>query len=374
MSAIQATHVDKPIRVGLVGIGNWAIHGHVRVLKILRQYQLRALWSTRQDAARSAAATYGIEEVVGSLDALVNHPEVDLVVVLNTAPQHAETVRKAIAAGKHVYCEWPLTVSTETSQELVELANRAGVRHIVGLQRRLAPHNRYLRDLVQSGFVGKIRSVRIHVSMNAFGPERSQALRWTVPAENFSSAIAIYAGHFLDMLFTAVGWPQRVSALALNQFRTVTIRETHEVLPSTAPDQFVMIGRMAGDAVVAVHIEAGKRNGRGVQIDITGDAGDLRITNTSAFGDVGDDYRIEGAQGTDMPMQKLSIPLQYDRLPASNLPSAVLELAELYAAYADDVRTGSADTPTFADAVRLHRLIDAATRSTDEGREIALDR
>jgi predicted dehydrogenase len=374
MSAIQATHVDKPIRVGLVGIGNWAIHGHVRVLKILRQYQLRALWSTRQDAARSAAATYGIEEVVGSLDALVNHPEVDLVVVLNTAPQHAETVRKAIAAGKHVYCEWPLTVSTETSQELVELANRAGVRHIVGLQRRLAPHNRYLRDLVQSGFVGKIRSVRIHVSMNAFGPERSQALRWTVPAENFSSAIAIYAGHFLDMLFTAVGWPQRVSALALNQFRTVTIRETHEVLPSTAPDQFVMIGRMAEDAVVAVHIEAGKRNGRGVQIDITGDAGDLRITNTSAFGDVGDDYRIEGAQGTDMPMQKLSIPLQYDRLPASNLPSAVLELAELYAAYADDVRTGSADTPTFADAVRLHRLIDAATRSTDEGREIALDR
>ncbi|MBP0588584.1 Gfo/Idh/MocA family oxidoreductase [Paraburkholderia sp. LEh10] len=373
MSAVQSNQSVEPIRVGLVGIGNWALHGHVRVLKMLPQYRLRALWSTRADAAHAAADAHGIEEVVGSLDDLVDHPEVDLVVVLNTAPQHAQTVRKAIAAGKHVYCEWPLSVSTQTSQELVEMAQRAGVRHIVGLQRRLAPHNRYLRDLVQSGFVGKLRSVRIHVSMDAFGAQRSQALRWTVPAENFSSAIAIYAGHFLDMLFASVGWPQRISALALNQIKTVTIRETGEVLPSAAPDQLMFIGRMAGDAALCVHVEAGKLNGRGVRIDITGDAGDLRITNASAFGDVGDDYVIEGACGQDMPMQKLAIPLQYDRLPASNLPSAVLELAELYVAYAGDLRTGSSDAPTFADAVRLHRLIDAAMRSTEEGREIALN-
>jgi predicted dehydrogenase len=143
------------------------------------------------------------------------------------------------------------------------------------------------------------------------------------------------------------------------------------VLGTTRLEDY-LIGRMADDAVVAVHVEAGKRNGRGVRIEITGDAGDLRITNASAFGDVGDDYVIEGAQGKDMPMQKLDIPLQYDRLPASDLPSAVLELAELYAAYADDLRTGSSDAPTFADAVRLHRLIDAAMHSTEEGREITL--
>ncbi|WP_042877100.1 Gfo/Idh/MocA family protein [Cupriavidus necator] len=372
MSATLPSSSDKPIRVGLVGIGNWALHGHVRVLNLLPQYELRALWSTRPDVARAATSAHGIKEVVDTLDDLVNHPEVDLVVVLNTAPQHAATVRKAIAAGKHVYCEWPLTVATEISQELVAFAERAGVRHIVGLQRRLAPHNRYLRDLLQSGYVGRIRSVRIHVSMNAFGRERSQALRWTVPVENFSSAISIYAGHFLDMLFTATGWPTHVSALALNQFKTVTIRETGEVLPSHAPDQLLLVGRMADDAVVSVHMEAGKLNGRGVQIDITGDEGDLRITNTSAFGNVGDDYIIKGARGQDLPMQVLEVPVIYDRLPHSELPSGVLELAELYVAYAEDLRTGSAAAPTFADAVRLHQLIDAAMQSTAERREIQL--
>ena len=116
----------------------------------------------RADAARAAATEYGIKHVVDSLDALVRHPEVDLVLVLNTAPQHADTVRAAIAAGKDVYCEWPLTPSVETSKELVRLADAAGVRTVVGLQRRLAPHNRYLGDLLKQGFVGRLRSVRAH--------------------------------------------------------------------------------------------------------------------------------------------------------------------------------------------------------------------
>ena len=104
-------------------------------------------------------------------------------VVLNTAPQHADTVRAAIAAGKDVYCEWPLTPSVDTSRELVRLAAAAGVRTIVGLQRRLAPHSRYLGDLLKQGFVGKLRSVRMHVTMNSFQAHRPSALAWTAPPE-----------------------------------------------------------------------------------------------------------------------------------------------------------------------------------------------
>lgn len=362
----------KPIRVGLVGVGNWALHGHVRVLKLLPSYELTAVYSQRRDAADKAAKDYGFRDVVDSLDALVNHPEVDLVLVLTTAPQHEEGVRAAIAAGKDVYCEWPLTPSTGLSEELLRLANDKGVRHVVGLQRRLAPHNRYLKDLLDQGFVGKLRSVRIHVSMNYFQARRGNALRWTIPPENFSSAVAIYAGHFLDMLFTATGWPKDIAALMVNQFPEVTIAETGEVFRTTAPDQLVMIGRLEGSAVVSVQIEGGKRNGSGVQIDITGDEGDLRITNTSAFGGLGDDYVIAGVKGDDQPLAAMPLPAAYLRLPESGLPSAVLELAELYAAYADDVATGGQTAPTFEDAVRMHRLLDAADASSRESRRVWL--
>ena len=353
-----------PIRVGIVGVGNWARHGHLRVLTLLPQYHLQAVYSERRDRAEAAAEEYAITQVADSLTALVNNPEVDLVVVLNTAPQHEQTVRAAIAAGKDVYCEWPLTTTTDDSLHLLGLAEQAGVRHIVGLQRRHAPHNRYLQDLLQQGYVGKVRSVRMHVSMNYFQALRPNALRWTAPEENFSSVIAIYAGHFLDMLFTATEWPLSISGLMVSQFAQVTIKETGEVLESSAPDQLVMSGVLEDGGVISVHIEGGKRNGSGVQIDITGDEGDLKISNRSAFGDVGDDYVIEGAHGDNLALKPLPVPQSYQRLPASTLPSAVLELAELYHVYAQDVADGTREAATFKDAVRLHRLLEIARSGT----------
>lgn len=372
MTVLSEASSPAPIRVGIIGVGNWARHGHMRVLDLLPQYELTAVFSQRRDAAVAAASQYGFKYVMESLTELVEHPEVDLVIVLTTAPQHADGVRAALASGKHVYCEWPLTPDVETSRELGELAKQAGVRHAVGLQRRLAPHNRYVHDLIAQGYVGKLRSARIHVSMNYFQALRSNALRWTVPPENFSSVIAIYAGHFLDMLFEATGWPLAISALAVNQFDQITIAETGEVLPTTTPDQLVLAGQLADGAVVSVHIEGGKRNGSGVQIDITGTEGDLRITNRSAFGDVGDDYVVEGAHGNKLPLARLPVPTSYDTLPESDLPSAVLELAHLYAAFAHDVRSGSHTAPTFDDAVRMHRLLDAAVESSQSGRHINL--
>lgn len=363
MSTSTAPHA--PIRVGIVGLGNWAQHGHLRVLKLLPAYELTAIHSRREKDARAAAAEYDIPHVVDSLDALVHHPEVDLVAVLNTAPQHADTVRAAIAAGKDVYCEWPLTPSIETSKELSRLAKAAGVRTVVGLQRRLAPHNRYLGDLLTQGFVGKVRSVRMHVSTNSFQANRPSALAWTAPPQNFSNAIAIYAGHFLDMLFTATGWPNTSTGVAVNQFKEITITDTGEKIPTTNPDQLVVAGTL-GDAVVSIHVEPGKRNGAGVQIDISGDEGDLRIVNTSAFGGVGDDYRVFGARGNAQPLVEMPVPPSYDRIPGSELPSAVLELAELYAAYAHDVATGSGLAPTFEDAIVLHRFLNHVTRDPRE--------
>ena len=351
---------SAPIRVGLIGAGNWANHGHLRVLALLPEYEVVAIQARRPEAARAAAGRFGIATVAESEEGLLAVAGLDLVLVLNTAPQHAATVRKAIAAGKDVYCEWPLTVDSATAAELVDLANAAGVRIVVGLQRRLAPHNRYVRDLIAQGYVGKLRSVRLHVSTNYFQATLPAALRWTIPAENFSDVVAIYAGHFLDMLFHAVGRPSLVSAILANQFPVKTVEGTGETFATTAPDQLVLSGLIGADAVLSVHVEGGKRNGSGVQVDITGDEGDLRVTNTSAFGALGEDYVVQGARGDRQPLGPLPVPDSYRRVPdAPDLPSSVLELADLYAAFARDRAEGTATAPTFGDALWLHRFFDA---------------
>src|SRR3981189_1924400 len=111
----SAPSANRPmIRVGLIGVGNWALNGPVRVLSLMPQYEMAAVYSRLRDAAQSAADTFGIRHVVGSIDELVRHPDVDIVLVLTTGPQHEEAVRAAIAAGETVYSGGPCTPASNT--------------------------------------------------------------------------------------------------------------------------------------------------------------------------------------------------------------------------------------------------------------------
>ncbi|SAL34515.1 Gfo/Idh/MocA family protein [Caballeronia humi] len=361
----------KKIRVGVIGLGHWSEYGHLPSLNLLPEYELTAVYSRSAQKAAALVERHGFRYAAASLEELVSHPEVDLVLVLTPAFQHEEGIRAAIAAGKDVYCEWPLTPSTALSKELLALAEKAGVRTIVGLQRRLNPGYCYLRDLLARGEIGEVRSVRLHVSVEYFQRERPASLYYTVPEENFSSLLSIYGGHFLDALFnTIVGFPESLSALTVNQFKEVTLIETGETLPHSSADQVVLAGTFANGAVLSVHLEAGKRNNHGVQLDITGSKGDLKLWNTTSFGDAPN--RIEIARGDGQPLAPLDVPTDYDWLPPSDLGASVRELANLYAAHARDVREGTASAPTFADAIRMHELIGQIVESDRSGTRVAL--
>ncbi len=360
----------KKIRVGIVGAGTWAEYGHIPSLALLPAFELTAVYSRSADKARDVAARHGIAYPVTSLEALVTHAEVDLVLVLNQAPQHEAAIRAAIAAGKDVYSEWPLTTSTAVSAELVALADQAGVRHVVGLQRRLAPSYRYMADLLADGYIGDLRSVRMHVSVDAFGARRMGYLAYTVPPENFSDLLPIFGGHFLDILFKHFGFPRTMSALTANQIKDVTIIDTGATLPHTNPDQVLIHGTFANGAVLTVQLEAGKRNNAGVQIDLTGTDGDLRITNATSFGP--SDNVLAGARGDGQPLQVLPVPPAYHWLPGAALTGSVAELAHLYAAYARDVADGTQLAPTFADAVKMHEVIDHIIAADRTGARVTL--
>jgi predicted dehydrogenase len=128
---------DHPIRVGIVGAGFWAKYGHIPALQSLNEFQVTAVSARSKESAEKCAAQFDIPRAYDDPQALVTDPDVDLVVVLTPAPEHAPLVIAAIEAGKDVYSEWPLTTKTSDSEELLSLAEEQGIRHVVGLQRRL---------------------------------------------------------------------------------------------------------------------------------------------------------------------------------------------------------------------------------------------
>lgn len=345
------------IRVGIIGVGHWARYGHIPALRLLPQYEIVAVSSRRLNTAKEIAHEFGIAHAFDDVHTLIAHPEVDMVIVLPPAPQHAAIVRAVISAGKDVYCEWPLTTTTADSEELLFLAQVARVHHVVGLQRRLGPSALYLKDLLASKYVGEVRSVRMHVSMEYFHQDRSPSLDWTIDPANFSHILSIYGGHFLDMLFHSVGFPKTISAFVTPQFPSLKLSATGEEFPNQTPDEVVALGQLTDDAVYSIQIEGGKRNNSGLQIDITGVDGDLRIFNKKSFVNEYDNT-IEGAQGARGTLEMLAIPGKYQLLPPSKLDVSVQDLAHVYAAHSRDRDTGGHEAPTFRDALTMHQLID----------------
>ena len=105
---------------------------------------------------QALATAQGIERVTTDLDATLADPYNIIYFDAQTTGRRADAVKKAIAAGKHVYCEKPTAVSTESAYELYEIAKKAGVKNGVVQDKLWLPGLVKLRTLIDSGFFGEI--------------------------------------------------------------------------------------------------------------------------------------------------------------------------------------------------------------------------
>ncbi|EYF05772.1 Gfo/Idh/MocA family protein [Chondromyces apiculatus] len=353
-------HAGK-IRVGVIGASpgrSWASLTHLPVLKTLPGYELTAVSTTRQQSADETARAFGVPHAFDDARKLAEHPDVDLVVVSVRTPEHDRLVRTALAARKDVFCEWPLGTSTAQATALRDLAAATGVRTLIGLQRRLAPSIRYLRDLVADGYIGKVRSATIDASTAMLGAEITASSAYTADAANGANVHTIYTAHFLDLLLASLGDLRDLSAIVARQFDQATIAETGQVIPVTAPDQVLLAGTFTSGAVLSAHFEGGKRNGSRIAYTITGTEGDLALS---------DDLTLSGAQGSGNPLKPLPIPERYEWLPPSDVSTSAKEIGNVYAAFQRDLAEGTHTAPTFDDALTLHHLIDTIAEASRTG-------
>lgn len=107
------------------------------------------------------AAEVGLDACSTDLQAVLADPAVDLYFDTTATATRSAGVRMALAAGKHVYCEKPLAPSATEAAELATLARKAGVKHGIVTDKLFLPGIRKLRRAVDSGFFGRLLSVRV---------------------------------------------------------------------------------------------------------------------------------------------------------------------------------------------------------------------
>ncbi|HZF75752.1 MAG TPA: Gfo/Idh/MocA family oxidoreductase [Acetobacteraceae bacterium] len=148
-----------------------------------------------REKLESLARAHGIERVSTDLDACLADRRDEIFFDAATTQMRAVLLRKAIAAGKHVYCEKPTADRLEDALDVARLARQAGIKNGVVQDKLFLPGLRKLQMVIDSGFLGRICSVKGEFGYWVFEGDLQPAQR---PSWNYKKAEG--GGIILDML------------------------------------------------------------------------------------------------------------------------------------------------------------------------------
>lgn len=363
--------MPEHIRVGIVGAnptGSWAAATHLPALAQLDEFEITAV-ATRNPTTAAAAAAATSARYALTAEELVGHDDVDLVVVAIKSPGHAEVVRAALAAEKHVLCEWPLGANSTETAELTAAAVAAGVVNAVVLQGYHSPSVNFVRSLLADGRIGHVQSISLVVSGAPLGGSRiRQNLAWSTDPAKGTGMLTIMAGHTLGVLEHLAGPLTDVSALLADPRETVTIAETGARIANGLPGQLALATRLTGGAIASVAIHGGAAD--------VPDAFFLRITGTEATLTITPvqhgmylhwaDWNIR-LQRHDGSVSELTVPDSFGSIPATLPAGPIAHIAALYRDLAAAITDSRPARPDFATGLRHRQLLDVIEHASKTG-------
>ena len=144
----------RKVRVGVLGAGAWAEFAHLPGYVRDSRCELVAIADPVVERARAFAEKFGIPHAYGSHEELIARDDIDLVDVCTPSATHFELSWAALEAGKHVLCEKPVAYDYRDTQRAAALAREKGLKTKLGFTFRYAPAMRYMKALIDEGFVG----------------------------------------------------------------------------------------------------------------------------------------------------------------------------------------------------------------------------
>jgi predicted dehydrogenase len=168
-----------------------------------------------EEKLKAIAAAHGLSRWSTDLDACLANPDDTIFFDAGSTGIREQYVVKAIAAGKHIYCEKPLSTTLASALRIAEAAEKAGVKHGVVQDKLFLPGIRKLKRLIDSGFFGRILSVRGEFGYWVFEGDWQTAQRpsWNYRKEDDGGIILDMYCHWRYVLDHTFGAVQSVSCL-----------------------------------------------------------------------------------------------------------------------------------------------------------------
>jgi predicted dehydrogenase len=337
--------------------------------------------TTRPETAERAAREIGCDVWTTDYRELLARDDVDLVDCTVPNHRHEEVVLAAAEAGKHIYCEKPLAMNVAEGQRMVEAVEKAGVKTQMTFNFRFFPAITRAKQLVEDGFLGRVFSFRGRYYRASY-ISYDKPLSWRLSKEIAGGGALFDIGsHVLDLIYYLLGDFGSVQATldTLIKERPVAPGAT-EKGPVEVDDIALMHVRMAAphDTLGLVEISRmGTGTTNDLQIEIFGDQGALRFNSADPSWLEVYDVRDGGQPlGGMRGFRKLETVQRHEgqRSPDWSMPPGFVRTHaecqyQFLKAISDDVPL----SPTLADGLRVQEAMEAAIRSSEESRWVAVE-
>ena len=370
------------MNIGLIGFGSmgkthaYAVHNMNYFYGDGISAKITGICTAHRETSEKAAREFGFDAAVTDEDELIYSPDIDIIDICTPNILHFETAKKAILAGKHVYCEKPLAVTPEQADILASLANENGVTAQVVFNNRFMSGVMRAKEIISGGLIGNVISFRC-AYLHSSCTDLSKNAGWKQDRDICGGGVLFDLGsHAIDLIRYLCGDFSSVSGkaqIAHPTRRGIDGREWR----TNADEAFYLTAELECGAVGT--IEANKLafgTNDDLSFEIYGDAGAVKFSlmqpNYVGFydgrkpgGDLG------GERGFTMIECVGRYPSPGGIFPGVKAPTGWLmgHVGSMHA-FLSAAREGRPAEPSFADGAAVQLIMDRAQRSAENlGRE-----
>jgi len=379
---VVGVSVRKKIRVGMVGykfMGKAHSHAYKDVgmfFDMDADYVMKAICGRNEQGVREAAARFGWESWETDWRRLVARDDIDMIDINTPNDSHKEIALAAIASGKHVLCEKPLALNLADAREMLEAAEKAGVRHGVFFNYRFLPAVQLAKKILDEGRIGEIHHYRA-TYLQDWLIDPNAPMAWRLRKETSGSgAHGDINAHCIDLARFLIGEFDRV----VGHSRTFVKERPWpdgsgkgEVTVDDATGFLADFKNGAMGVFIAPRFAAGRKNAN--TFEIHGSRGsirwDLERLNELEVYFRDDEPELAGYRRilVTEPVHKYA----GNWWPPGHIIGYEHGFVHIVYEFAQHIATGSPFAPTFYDGAKCQQVLEAVDLSIERGAWVRVD-
>ncbi|MBI5832038.1 MAG: Gfo/Idh/MocA family oxidoreductase [Armatimonadetes bacterium] len=201
---LEDEYPTRPVRLGLIGTGLWGKE-IARSLAKVTNASLKTVCDSADAEQAKVATVVPDAEFVADYRRVLDDKAIEGVIIATPTHRHRQIVLDALAAGKHVYCEAPLAVTTEDLTAICRAAREAKVVFQPGLQRRCHPFTKRVKSAAVDGSLQAAILLNSHARQqvnwmrDGGTPERAKERSWRAYADSSLGPVGELGIHQIDV-------------------------------------------------------------------------------------------------------------------------------------------------------------------------------